>query len=115
MVEGQWWLVTLLLLCEKEFLVVGELDNAWNVENFLQVGCKDEGDEMAKMECGGRGAATCVEIELFAGFVVVEKGLEIAVGEEDAASEEEMGPLTSEVLETSEELGGDGTRTELGN
>lgn len=114
MLDRWWWFIALLLLGEEKLFVIGKLNDARNVENFLQISCEDERNKMAEMEGSGRGPTASVEVEFLACFVVVEEGLEIAMGEEDTSSQKEMRTVAGEGFEAGKKFRGDGTGTELG-
>jgi hypothetical protein len=72
-----------------------------------------ERNHVPKMHRSRRRTPTSVEVERLAGFVSVEDLLKVSMGKEGASSKEEMGSLTSELLESFDELGRDLVCAEL--
>lgn len=72
----------------EELLIVGQLDNHWDIKCVLEPFSEDEGHQVPKMhEVIGRPSAG-VEIERLPLFVLLKENFKISVREENSSSKE---------------------------
>lgn len=96
-------------------LIVGDLDNQRDIKRFLHVFCEYEWNQMTQVHRIAAWSPAGIQIERLAFFVGVQKGVEVSVGEKNAATEEMMWLLACQFLESFELSLRDLLRAELVN
>ena len=91
------------VLLEEGFFVVCQHEDEGHVEDILQPLCELERDGVAEVQAAGAGATAGVEHEGLAALMVGEDLFEVAVAEEEAATEPAMGLVTGDLFEALEE------------
>lgn len=92
------------VVLEQRLLIVRQHENQGHIEDILQPLCKFQWDRVAKVKTASAGTATGVEEEGLAMLVLGEDLVEVAMAEEEAASEPAMGLLARHLLKSLEKL-----------
>lgn len=90
------------VVLEQRLLVIRQHENQGHIKDILQPLCELERNCVTKVKTTGAGTATCVEEEGLAVLVLGEDLVEVAMAEEEAASEPAMRLLACHLLESLE-------------
>lgn len=91
-------------ILEQSLLVVRKHEDQGDVENILQPLGELQGDGVTQVQTAGTGTTTGVEEERLATLVEGQDAVEVAVTEEQAASEPAMRLVSGHLLEALKEL-----------
>nr|GMC57944.1 hypothetical protein HRbin03_00097 [Ipomoea batatas]GMD67078.1 hypothetical protein HRbin03_00097 [Ipomoea batatas] len=79
-------------------LVIGQLNYKWHLKRILQVLGEHEWNEMTHMQGFRRRSTASIQVEFIPSFISIQNLTEVAMSEEDAAAEENVGLAAGESL-----------------